>query len=289
MVTRMDHVVILVEDLSRAIQTYQNLGLLAVPGGRHPGFGTENGLVRFGLDYLELLRLRDPAEAAAGRFGGETFVKIAAEGEGLISYALATESLEADINRFRSAGFECSDPFPMRRQRPDGVLLEWRLAFPGGPPWGQPLPFLIHWDTPDEVRLPTAPPVHPLGVAAIARVVVQARDPDRAAEQYARLLDRPAPASGGAQFELGSLTIEVQPAGAGPGSREGLAEVDLAVADLAGSAAWLRERGIPHRRATADGAGRIALAPDVAHGARLFLVERGSIAGSPVQEPAGER
>ena len=274
MVTRMDHMVVLVQDLDRALQSYQNLGLAAVPGGRHPGFGTENGLVRFTADYLELLRLRDPVEAAAGRFGGETLVKVAAEGEGLISYALATASLEADIERFRSAGFTCSDPFPMRRQRPDGLVLEWRLAFPGGPPWRQPLPFLIQWDTPDEVRLPAVPPVHPLAVTGIARVVVRARDPERAARQYATLLEQSVPTAGRLRFQLGALTIEVEPAGDATAGPEGLAEMDLATPDLARSAAWLAEHGVPHERSAVAGVDRIALAPEVTHGARLFLVER---------------
>ena len=274
MVTRMDHVVVLVQDLDRALQSYQNLGLVTVPGGRHPGFGTENGLVRFTADYLELLRLRDPVEAAAGRFGGETLVKVAAEGEGLISYALATASLEADIERFRSAGFTCSDPFPMRRQRPDGLMIEWRLAFPGGPPWRQPLPFLIQWDTPDEIRLPAVPPVHPLGVTGIARVAVRANDPKQAGRQYATLLEQPVPTAGQTHFQLGALTIEVEPAGDGPAGHEGLAEVDLATPDLTRSAAWLGEQGVPHERSEVAGADRIALALEATHGARLFLVER---------------
>ncbi len=274
MVIRMDHVVVLVQDLDRALQSYQNLGLVTVPGGRHPGFGTENGLVRFTADYLELLRLHDPVEAAAGRFGGETLIKVAAEGEGLISYALATASLEADVERFRSAGFTCSDRFPMRRQRPDGLVIEWRLAFPAGPPWRQPLPFLIQWDTPDEIRLPTAPPVHPLGVTGLARVAARARDPEQAARQYATLLEQPAPTDGRLRFQLGALTIEVQPMGDGPAGHEGLAEVDLATADLARSADWLSQHGVRHERSEGAGADRIALAPEATHGAWLFLVER---------------
>src|SRR5215217_8014612 len=102
MVTRMDHVVVLVHDLAHCTQEYRNLGFVATPGGKHLGSGTENSLIRFDLDYVELLGLRDPDEARQGRFGGETFVQTAEEGDGLISFALATDSLEDDIARLKA-------------------------------------------------------------------------------------------------------------------------------------------------------------------------------------------
>src|SRR3989442_10410930 len=55
MITRFDHAVIAVRDLDQALRLYRDvLGLDARPAGRHTGLGTHNGIVRFGLDYLEL-------------------------------------------------------------------------------------------------------------------------------------------------------------------------------------------------------------------------------------------
>ncbi|HEX2173110.1 MAG TPA: VOC family protein [Dehalococcoidia bacterium] len=271
MVTRMDHVVVLVHDLEHCTQEYRTLGFVVAPGGRHIGFGTENSLVRFDLDYIELLGLRDPDEARQGRFGGETFIETVEAGGGLISYALATDSLTDDVARLRAAGVDCSDPFPMRRERPDGVVLEWRLAYPGGPPWGQPLPFLIQWDTPDAVRLPTAPPQHPLGAGHIARVAVRAKDPEGTAGEYRVLLGREPVTGRRHRFQLGQLTIDILPAGPDP---EGIYEVDLAVPMLAIASGYLAERDVDVDHMTDEDGERVAVDPAAACGARFFLVQR---------------
>lgn len=266
MALRMDHVVVLVSELAAATRDYQALGLGAAPGGRHLGFGTENSLIRFDLDYIELLGLRDPDEARSGRFGGETFIATARDGDGLISYALATDDLTGDIERLRKAGIDCSDPFPMRRERPDGVVLEWRLAYPGGPPWGQPLPFLIQWDTHDSVRLPTAPPKHPIGATGIARVVVRADDPAAAAHRYAVLLGQAADEAIH-RFALGPLLIDIEPTA---GAREGISAIDLTVTDFDAAARFLDAAGARYEHT----GNRLAIDPAAAWGARLGLVER---------------
>ena len=69
MITRLDHVVIGVRDLNEAIQAYQQLGFDVRPGGRHTGLGTHNALIRFGLDYIELLAIYDESEVE--RAGGQ--------------------------------------------------------------------------------------------------------------------------------------------------------------------------------------------------------------------------
>ncbi len=59
MITRLDHVVLAVADLEAAVERFRTLGFSVMRGGEHPGFGTENAIIRFGLDYLELLHVRD--------------------------------------------------------------------------------------------------------------------------------------------------------------------------------------------------------------------------------------
>ena len=56
MPSRFDHLVIAVRDLDAAIARYQHLGFEVTPGGKHTGRGTYNALIRFGLDYIELIR-----------------------------------------------------------------------------------------------------------------------------------------------------------------------------------------------------------------------------------------
>src|SRR5437016_705597 len=66
--TLIDHVMICVPDLERGIEQYTNLGFNIYAGGVHPGQGTHNAIAFNGADYLELLAIRDPVEAA-GRWG----------------------------------------------------------------------------------------------------------------------------------------------------------------------------------------------------------------------------
>jgi len=64
MITRLDHAVIAVRNLDEAIGHYRSLGFDVSPGGHHTGQATHNAIVRFGLDYLELLSIYDASEAA---------------------------------------------------------------------------------------------------------------------------------------------------------------------------------------------------------------------------------
>ena len=59
MISSIDHVVILVEDLDAGIRQYRDMGFTVVPGGKHPRF-THNALVSFADgSYLELIAFWD--------------------------------------------------------------------------------------------------------------------------------------------------------------------------------------------------------------------------------------
>ena len=53
----------------------------------------------------------------------------------------------------REAGLEMVGPFEMKREKPDGRELAWRLLVPEDIPWRRRWPFFIAWNDPDEVRL----------------------------------------------------------------------------------------------------------------------------------------
>lgn len=114
---RIDHLVIGSADLDRGIAwVADRLGTAPVFGGSHEGFGTRNALLGLGDQYLEVLAL-DPGQPA-GR--GPLAEQIAALDEpALINLAVARAPLE--------------DAIAMSRLRPDGVLLEWALAFTSTP------------------------------------------------------------------------------------------------------------------------------------------------------------
>ena len=156
MITRLDHVVVGVRDLDEAIQHYQQLGFEVRPGGRHTGLGTHNALIRFGLDYLELLAIDDEAETTRSGGPGQFMTEHLREHPGaLLGFALASDNLEDEVARGDAPdlGYTPGQPFPMQRARPDGHVLSWRLLVPGEHTWRRPWPFLIQWDTADEQRL----------------------------------------------------------------------------------------------------------------------------------------
>lgn len=186
MSTRFDHLVIAVRDLETSIRRYQRLGFEVSPGGAHPGRGTHNAIIRFGLDYIELLAVFD--RTAAQAHGPRTTGILNALGEReelLIGYALAPEDIVAQAAQFRGTAEFTAEPFAMDRTRPDGHQFKWRLFVPGGVSWRRPWPFLIQWDTPDQQRLEIEQPgTHPNGVTAWTHITVAVKDLPNATALY---------------------------------------------------------------------------------------------------------
>jgi catechol 2,3-dioxygenase-like lactoylglutathione lyase family enzyme len=259
MISRLDHVVIAVRDLDAAVRRYQAIGFDVRPGGRHTGLGTYNALIRFGLDYLELLSVFDEAEAR--RNGRDDIVQFLKEHDGALArYALASSNLDEDARRFQKTGFEATGPYPMQRLRPDGHVLSWRLLVPRTPTWRSTLPFLIQWDQGDEQRLAwDGIGEHANCAFGIARVAVVTRDLAATSDTYERKLGLGAPVTGEviprdakqSTFALGRFRIELrEPIGPGAAQRtlaeigEGLQEIEIAVRDLIAMRSILAKAGV---------------------------------------------
>ncbi|SFK41712.1 Glyoxalase-like domain-containing protein [Amycolatopsis sacchari] len=163
-----DHLVYATPDLAGTVEALRAQGVPLVPGGPHVGRGTRNHLAGLGDGtYLEVIGPdpEQPEPQEPRPFGIDDLTA-----PRLVTWAA------------RVSGFpdrELLGPVPMSRRRPDGVLLEWELAFPPG---GDGLvPFLIDWhDSPHpaesldhSVRLVSFHGVHP--------------DPDRVAREVAAL------------------------------------------------------------------------------------------------------
>ena len=287
MIKRFDHAVIGARDLDRALGVYRDyLGFDARPGGRHTGRGTHNGIVRFGLDYLELLAIYDQSEIS-GPAGAAMTDFLAQQEGGLIGFCLATDAIDHVAEAVRQAGLEPFGPFAMDRARPDGRVLRWRLVIPNGVAWRRPWPFFIQWENPDEERLAWEQPGdHPLGATGVAGVAVLVRDLNQMGDLYEQHLgltlkeedDDIDLGARRARFELGSLTIDLlEPAAEGPAQAEldrlgeGPYQVTLRVQDLAESRSRLERSGI--RLEPAPGIpGGLLVPPESALGARLVLV-----------------
>lgn len=288
MPTRFDHVVIAVRDLDTAIKQFQRLGFDARPGGRHTGRGTHNGLIRFGLDYVELLSVYDEAEARANNSRGQTILDALNGREAApVGFALATEHIEEEAERFKGNEAEVAQPHAMYRTRPDGQKLTWRTLSPGGASWNRPWPFLIQWDTPDQQRLQIDPPgTHANGTIGWVRVVVATRNLNSTLDVYQNqlgleLVKRDVAASQHAHhaaFILGKGTIDLlEPDGVGPvqdslsEKGEGPFALSFAVKNLEQTRAFLEEEGIQFELETEE-TRRLVITPSEALGVRIDLV-----------------
>jgi catechol 2,3-dioxygenase-like lactoylglutathione lyase family enzyme len=259
LVQRFDHLVVAVRDLDAAVARWRHLGLDVQPGGRHPGVGTHNVIVRFGTDYLELLAVHDPAEARAGGLMAPLLSLLERREEALAGLCLASEEIDDLARRLAAAGLDYVGPTAMSRQRPDGRRLGWRLLLPRGGPWRCPLPFFIRWDEPDDVRLQwERPGEHPLGASAVAAVSLLVPDLAQALTLYHEVLGLPLEGEDGvpelaarrARLRLGECLLELlAPVAAGEAREEldalgpGPFRACLRVGDMATAAAYLSQRG----------------------------------------------
>lgn len=269
MITRFDHAVIAARNLDGARETFEALGFQVYSGGRHTGLGTENALIRFGLDYLELLGIYDQEQVRGAGISRETLAEYLAHHEGgMLGFALATDDIEGLAERFRRTGLDALGPYAMQRQRPDGVVLRWRLLVPGGSAWRQPWPFFIQWEMDDRERLRVETPgKHALGAKRVCGVSVVVREAQAARHLYESQLgltpafedetdDGPC-----VTYRVGEFTIDVLCARAGSSAGrfldengEGLYQVMLLVGSVNGVQNVLAERGIMLARSGAEAA-----------------------------------
>ncbi|NNJ12441.1 VOC family protein [Chloroflexales bacterium ZM16-3] len=222
MIQRVDHLVILVDDLTQARADYEALGFMVVTGGEHADGKTHNALVSFADGaYLELLAFK--AEAYQ-----HVWWRHVAVGQGLIDFALLPGDTAEDVAAARARGLEIDGPFPGGRNRPDGVRLEWQTARPASPE----LPFFCGDVTPRTLRVPGADTWdHDNGVHGLARVSVAVRDLDASAGRYAALLgSRPLVELGRRLFRLGDTYIALR----SPGPHEPESEAIAAQLDARG-------------------------------------------------------
>src|SRR5919198_4393569 len=168
MLRYVDHAIIAVANLDAAARDYEQLlGFAVSAGGAHPGAGTQNRLIVLDPTYIELI-----ARLPGASLGEQSPVTpLFARAPGSISFALASDDLDADIAAMRVRGVPVSGPHAGRLEGPRGTGRGWRTARPGedvrlgGAPWR--LPFLMPHDTAGEERLrrlgpPDRPPPHPL-------------------------------------------------------------------------------------------------------------------------------
>lgn len=210
-----DHIVIAVSDLERAMKDYAALGFTVLPGGEHPR-GSRNALVVLADGaYLEIIAFSRPDPDF------RWWRVLNSAGEGFVDYALLPDDFEADVARTRAAGVEINGPIDGARLRPDGVKIAWTSARPPEPD----IPFFVTDFTPRVLRVPDGEALHHAnGVTGVAGVTVAVRDLSVSVPRYRALIGAEPLAAGAVpglgfdlvQFRIGRQVLSLaQPRGDG--------------------------------------------------------------------------
>ena len=176
----LDHVVIAVNDLDRAVRDYQSLGFTVYPGGVHHGGVSHNALVVFADGaYFEIIAYRE--DAPTNRW----WRVLTTAGEGIVDFALLPDNTAKDLEAARGRGLNLEGPTPGGRLRLDGARLDWQIVRPVT----TDLPFWCGDITPRELRVPEGGIRHHAnGVTGISRVRVLVADVAASTERYRALV-----------------------------------------------------------------------------------------------------
>lgn len=195
----LDHIVIYVPDLERAMQNYTARGFTVSAGGQHAR--TENALIIFADGtYLELLALqknvRRPLIRLAVKLGliersaaGKTdmywrLLRWITRGTGIVDWCVAAPEISATLQGWKTEDRAIIPPQYFDRTRPDGKVAKWYL----GAPKTFDLPFLIEDISDRDIRVPPASDdTHPNGATGIAEITLSVPDPQKAQAQYEKI------------------------------------------------------------------------------------------------------
>jgi len=280
MLTRIDHVMICVPDLPKAIDAYTRIGFGVRAGGVHPDGGTENAIAFFQDDYLELLAVRKGEE----RLASAALLDFLARGPGLRYVALQSDDLAADVAAMRRRGVDVGDPVDGGRRTPDGHELRWKSARLGA---SNPLPiFFIEHLTPLAERRRGHTGEHPNGARRTERVYIAVSDVAKAADLYSRVLGVAVPRvqrgnvikADMAVFDLGPTGLTVaQPAEPGPAA-EALArrgpgpfQALYPTRSMDAAARWMAEHGVPPPARGVRNTGEQAMLVEPAHACGVYV------------------
>jgi hypothetical protein len=133
-----------VPNLEEGIRNFsQALGATPTFGGRHESIGTHNAILPLqGGHYLELIA-PDPScpnPPLGVPWGLETLKE-----PRLITWAAATQDIDAAIEHAKNAGYDPGMAIDVARETPEGKRLTWRLTISREIAADGLVPFLIDW------------------------------------------------------------------------------------------------------------------------------------------------
>ena len=138
-----DHLVYATPDIDETVSDLaQSLGVEAVPGGRHLGYGTRNALLSLGSSYLEIIGPDSgQPRPISGYWYGVENIGVAR----LVTWTAGVEHIERVAAHAHVLGYKPGDVHNLFRETPEGDRLSWRLTLPTMAGNGL-IPNLIEWD-----------------------------------------------------------------------------------------------------------------------------------------------
>lgn len=260
-----DHVVVIVRDLDRALRGMERLGFAPTPRGGHPVLGTGNHTVMLGdSTYFETMGIERPGPHVA------RYAEFLARREGVGAIALKTDDARAVHASFSGPPLHASPALDFARPVDlPGGRVEARFTLSQLDPAATPgaSVFACQHHTPEVVWRPDML-AHPNGATGLAFATIVVDDPRAAAAIYARIWPGPARHEDGlAEIRTGTCNLRlVSPArfaAANPGDpllalpAPFCAEIGVRVHSRDAVAALLAAAGVAHRRG-ADGAVAVA-------------------------------
>jgi hypothetical protein len=141
---KLDHLVYAVPDLAASIESFEHrLGQAPRAGGRHVGLGTHNAILPLANEcYVELIAIDPDADKPnhPRPFGLDSL-----DGPRLVTWAVRSRSIESDVERARTQGYDPGAVLSMSRRSPSGELLEWKLTLRADAIGDGIVPFVIDW------------------------------------------------------------------------------------------------------------------------------------------------
>jgi Glyoxalase-like domain len=141
---RLDHLVYATPNVEETVENlFQSLGVRAVVGGQHVGWGTHNCLASLGDGvYLEIVG-PDPRQPEPDH--PRPFLIDHITSPRLVTWAVSVPDMAAALARSKAAGYDPGPAQAMSRATPDGGTLAWELTSPPFGDDGGVVPFILAW------------------------------------------------------------------------------------------------------------------------------------------------
>lgn len=142
-----DHLVVKVNHLHQATDSFSKAGFTVTQGGTHKVGFSENALIYFkDGSFIELLAMKKGPKTSALRLYSKTrafmslkysrtwglfhrfYDRALTLPEGITDFCLLTESLSSDLDRTNKSGLFVTKPLTVSRKKPDGSLVKWEMA-----------------------------------------------------------------------------------------------------------------------------------------------------------------